>query len=173
MNQFKTWLVTGLLIALGFLGGCKDQTAAPESVPPQAEGESLSKQPSAEPVVPKSAETKPAPESPVAETPEQSRLSKLEKVYLDLFCANRSGAGEASLKLFSAQGFKDAADWSSQWHEEALANPEWAAKVTEKALNTPCTPSPSGTTSDRPRGTRSHPLLHPLNPTGAPPGTAR
>ena len=130
----------GLLTILCALGACKSEPVSSDGVPTETQPDPQGKQ-APSPAPTEANETKKAAEAVPVETAEESRLSKLEKSYIELFCANRSAASERDLQIFSKRGFKDAADWSSQWHAAALENPEWAAKTVESALAAGCTPS--------------------------------
>lgn len=130
----------GLLTVLCALSACKNEPVPSDGIPTETKPEPPGKE-APSPAVSAAKETKKVAEKSSVETAEETRLSKLEKSYIELFCANRSAASERDLQIFSKRGFKDAADWSSQWHAAALENPEWAAKTVESALAAGCTPS--------------------------------
>lgn len=149
--RFGTWLATALLVVGSVAasgcrgdddsssgGGSQSATSESGSETP-AEGERGSKPADEEKGASATSGAEPEPAADDAgggsgEPPDgaSEERKRLERAYVEIYCAQRAGKSDELLALYEEYGFDDPKAWTEAW-TEAAKDEEWVARVTQKA----------------------------------------
>lgn len=143
-----------LLLVVACKSGGSDGAAAQGTTPPQA---ATSPAPAGEPApakaetpaIPVAAEPSPGPSAEPTAAPAPSenapaadgRRAALETAWRARACLLKRQDRTGGDAIDQAGGFKDAADFTSQWAAAAAADPAWATRVMTEAVTADCQPA--------------------------------
>ena len=139
MFQKHVLFFYSVLATLILCGGCKTEKEDKSGTPAAEVNSDTTEAVEEDDATSKGSATKPETE-PAEEvlSPEEQRKQSLENSYLKLHCLRKSSGPESGMNIYKDAGFETAAAWSSAWHQEAEANPEWASQIVAKAIEKGC-----------------------------------